>query len=147
MKLKAPWFLPSTPMFCHLRLFSSFKACLDGIETTTCVAVNTFEELEDSLVYLSLGWIPIFSVARFSSHFHFLLFNPGFRILYGYKWLYLLNHFVLLLIRFYIYARQRSGVVASVWREDVYIECLVYLVSLKVTPCLTKTSKDNVNMF
>ena len=50
MKLKAPRFLPSTPMFRDPRLFSSFKARLDGIETTTCVAVNTFEELEDSLV-------------------------------------------------------------------------------------------------
>ena len=45
MKLKAPRFLPSTPMVRDLRLFLGFKARLDGIETTTCVVVNTFEEL------------------------------------------------------------------------------------------------------
>ena len=48
MKLKAPRFLPSTPMFRDPRMFSSFKARLDGIETTTCIVVNTFEELEHS---------------------------------------------------------------------------------------------------
>ena len=59
VKLKALRYLASTPVFRDPSLLSIFKARLDGIEKTTCIVVNTFEELEDSSLKATMCETPV----------------------------------------------------------------------------------------